>query len=46
LLEEYGPLPKTWKRKIEQEENIESLNQWLKLAATAGSIEEFIRKAK
>ena len=44
LLEDLGTVPDEIKEKILNEKNPESLNEWLKAAAKADSIEEFLTK--
>ncbi|MCM1188960.1 MAG: hypothetical protein NC541_06650 [bacterium] len=46
LLEEYGEIPESLRQELEQTQDIELLKKYLKLAAKAGSVEEFekIRK--
>ena len=44
LLEDLGTVPDEIKEKILNEKNPESLNNWLKAAAKADSIEEFLGK--
>ena len=41
LLAELGNIPEDMKERILQETNLDRLNQWLKLAARAGSVQEF-----
>lgn len=44
LLEELGIAPEEIEQKIRSEMNLELLTKWHKLAAKAGSMEEFIEK--
>lgn len=44
LLEEKGAVSSELKQKIEEEENMDLLKSWFRLAAKADSIEEFIEK--
>lgn len=44
LLEEYSVVPKELEEKIKAQKNMETLKAWHKLAAKAGSIEEFKEK--
>jgi hypothetical protein len=41
LLEDYGEIPDSLREQIEQEESIDTLKKWFKLAVKASSIEEF-----
>jgi hypothetical protein len=41
LLEDYGEIPDSLREQIEQEESIDTLKKWHKVAAKATSIEEF-----
>ena len=41
LLAELGNIPEDMKERILQETNLDRLNQWLKLAARAESVQEF-----
>lgn len=43
LLEDYGPIPDELTNRLNNEKNINILTKWLKLAAKADSIEEFIK---
>lgn len=44
LLEDYGELPEHLISRLEEEQEVELLKSWLKLAAKVDSIEEFIEK--
>jgi len=44
LLEDYGKVPEELKERLEKEEDMETLKSWLKLAARAASIEEFVSR--
>jgi hypothetical protein len=46
LLEDYGEIPDNLKERIEQEESIDTLKKWHKLAAKASSLEEFAAEIK
>jgi hypothetical protein len=46
LLEDYGEIPDNLKERIEQEESVDTLKKWHKLAAKASSIEEFAAEIK
>lgn len=46
LLEEYGEVPETVKRRLNEEENADVLRKWLKVAAGVESIGEFMDKLK
>ena len=43
LLEELGPISDEVREKIMTEKNLETLGKWLKLAAKAESMEEFLK---
>ncbi len=44
LLEEYGTIPQSLKERLENETDTGTLAKWLKKAAKAGSMEEFMQK--
>ena len=44
LLSDYGSVPEQLAEKISHQENTETLEKWLKLAAKVSSIEEFTEK--
>lgn len=44
LLQEIGEVPEDLRKQIESQTDLETLSQWLKLAAKSASIEEFISK--
>ena len=44
LLEDYGDVPEELHKKILSEQDPNTLKKWLKLAAKASSIEEFVAK--
>lgn len=44
LLSDYGEIPESLKNRILDTYDIATLKRWLKLAARAGSIEEFTRQ--
>ncbi|MBD5555662.1 MAG: hypothetical protein HDQ95_10085 [Roseburia sp.] len=44
LLEDYGEIPQKLRDRICAEKNLDVLKQWLKLAARAVSLEEFVGK--
>ena len=44
LLEDIGTIPDKVREKIHNEKDIKVLNSWLKLAAKAESIDEFVSK--
>lgn len=44
LLEEFGRIPEELKLHIEKEHSMEVLKKWLKLAAKANSIQDFMDK--
>ena len=46
LLSEHGEIPEQLREKILQEENIDKVKEWVKLAAKVNSVEEFIEKMK
>ena len=46
FLEETGSIPDELREKITAKKDEETLRNWLKLAATAESVEEFVRNAK
>lgn len=43
LLNDYGPIPEELTSKLNNEKDINILKKWLKLAAKADSLEEFIK---
>lgn len=46
FLSEYGEVPEDLKEEILSQTNLNELNRWSKLAARAGSVEEFIERYK
>lgn len=46
FLSEYGEIPEDLKEEILSQKDLGELSRWSKLAARAGSIEEFIKKHK
>ncbi|MCM1468178.1 MAG: hypothetical protein NC086_08520 [Alistipes sp.] len=44
LLEQYGKLPAKLRKTIEEENNLEKLRDWIRLAAKSDSIEEFMSR--
>ena len=44
LLEDYGEIPQKLRDRIHEEKKLDVLKQWLKLAAKAASLEEFVGK--
>lgn len=46
LLEEYGTVPDFVRQRLEAEEDAGRLSQWLKFAAKAGSMENFIEQMR
>ena len=45
LLEEYGPLSDELRNVILGQQELQTLKNWQKLAARAGSVEEFVQRA-
>lgn len=46
VIEEYGEFPENLKAKMYLETQLEKINDWIKLAVKASSIEDFIEKAQ
>jgi hypothetical protein len=44
LLEDYGEIPDSLRKQIEQEESIDTLKKWHKVAAKVSNIEEFAKQ--
>ena len=44
LLDDMGTLPEGLREKIETESDVATLNAWHKIAAKAGSIEQFVKE--
>lgn len=44
LLEDLGDIPEELHEKIKEEQNVQTIKSWLKLAAKAESMEQFIEQ--